>query len=1040
MKNKSKFKLILINMAIMPLFVLSCSSKIDTTSTVDTTEKKDEEKVLNNTNKNDISSPKVDKTESEKDNTSSSTIDNSKVEKNDKVDNSSSNSNNKEIEKVDKIKPEDNPENNNSNSSNKPIEKEKIEESKPIVGENKNNELATSWETTLNSKFGSKSEFKNNVYLGENFRPNGSLYLSNPVSINSYRNVYEQAKYDYKNLTTEQTNAVKKMQEEALKDREWLFNSDLNNKANLISKNYHIVENAKKTGKRDELIKFAGWLILDWIITAQDVEHLDIEWLELTREEGFKILRFLRNDLSAFLPSLYESPSLGFEYTDGTTDRDNKPDMSISEMFANRVLGSNKDKNEDPSINKKIIKTFINTVFTSSEVSNPKLASYLETFNKFQRTISYGLDKDEVAKAYLVGQFVTGNFWYQAAATRKSPFSAIIDREAICDIYAKMSQIFLRSLNMEARIMAGVNGGTGHGSFAHAWNHVKINNKWLGFDTTLSDSHGNFNTLDAAINNLEDKNLFFTKEKQFQDGKGSIGGYGTYTELKSLTGAYENGNKDDYIELSSDRGFYSGGNIWEGVKNTPKFSNKFYFNNNYYLVRWDEDKDLPILVESNKSHGENLEYKNLFEFKEPIYIQGNVEPGANTLSVSQYNDKLVITYPTGIKYGYNNMFTKSDDKGKVLIYDLINKKVLHEETINMVPISHKVFLNPIDSEVYLGIIPSVASNGDIKAQIKRMERPVTKSIKINKDIIKPSDFVQGDRSKIDPTLLSLLISKTDTILGNTLVGLGYNKIENQDIYKQTTLDLDTAKKVLKSESVKDEKVLKYVYDNLEKSLQKLIDNIKVKKSKPIISSDISATKGSDGRLNLSISIENDPDNDFKIYWFEDDKIISEDQTSIKVRATGNEKYYAIVLSLNMGMYQSNYKDFIKDTYLKSRVISNDNESTWTNSNSTYKEPISRKVVSDLLRFTSDLQYDSTKKELSTTIHWYSGSRPSYKLYKDGHEIASGVITENKDNEYNKKLIFKDIKYTGEYTLVAYIEYKNIQIQSNPIVLKANKEK
>ena len=68
-----------------------------------------------------------------------------------------------------------------------------------------------------------------------------------------------------------------------------------------------------------------------------------------------------------------------------------------------------------------------------------------------------------------------------------SMYGTLINREAVCEGYAKTFKYIMDKLNIPCIIACGVGQNSKGESESHAWNYIKLDNKWYAVDTTWDD-------------------------------------------------------------------------------------------------------------------------------------------------------------------------------------------------------------------------------------------------------------------------------------------------------------------------------------------------------------------------------------------------------------------------------------------------------------------------------------------------------------------------------------------------------------------------
>jgi len=70
----------------------------------------------------------------------------------------------------------------------------------------------------------------------------------------------------------------------------------------------------------------------------------------------------------------------------------------------------------------------------------------------------------------------------------------ILNKKGVCESYAKLFELLLHDNDIECILVSGT-GVSSSGSEGHAWNYVRIDSKWYGFDVTWDDPVGTIPSL-----------------------------------------------------------------------------------------------------------------------------------------------------------------------------------------------------------------------------------------------------------------------------------------------------------------------------------------------------------------------------------------------------------------------------------------------------------------------------------------------------------------------------------------------------------------
>lgn len=71
--------------------------------------------------------------------------------------------------------------------------------------------------------------------------------------------------------------------------------------------------------------------------------------------------------------------------------------------------------------------------------------------------------------------------------TSHNIYGTLVNKQAVCEGYAKAFKYLLDSLNVESILVSGTGTNSSGNSESHMWNYVKLNEKWYGVDVTWND-------------------------------------------------------------------------------------------------------------------------------------------------------------------------------------------------------------------------------------------------------------------------------------------------------------------------------------------------------------------------------------------------------------------------------------------------------------------------------------------------------------------------------------------------------------------------
>ncbi len=131
--------------------------------------------------------------------------------------------------------------------------------------------------------------------------------------------------------------------------------------------------------------------------------------------------------------------------------------------------------------------------------------------------------KTEYEKVKAIHDFIINNVSYDTTLSKTSAYDALINQTAVCEGYAMAAYRMFTEAGLEAKIITGLGNGA-----PHAWNIVKVEEKWYNIDLTWDDpvaSNG-----DAMLT----YDYFLKNSKEFTDHKRDAE-YSTDKFLKEYT-------------------------------------------------------------------------------------------------------------------------------------------------------------------------------------------------------------------------------------------------------------------------------------------------------------------------------------------------------------------------------------------------------------------------------------------------------------------------------------------------------------------------
>ena len=122
---------------------------------------------------------------------------------------------------------------------------------------------------------------------------------------------------------------------------------------------------------------------------------------------------------------------------------------------------------------------------------------------------------DDYEKIKMVHDTLVDNLTYDLTTEKintHNVYGALVERNSVCDGYAKAMKYLLDTLDVPCIIVTGVGKNSEEQTESHAWNYVKLNGQWYGIDATWDDPI--INGENASLTPEEYKYQFFLKGKE----------------------------------------------------------------------------------------------------------------------------------------------------------------------------------------------------------------------------------------------------------------------------------------------------------------------------------------------------------------------------------------------------------------------------------------------------------------------------------------------------------------------------------------------
>lgn len=265
---------------------------------------------------------------------------------------------------------------------------------------------------------------------------------------------------------------------------------------------------------------------------------------------------------------------------------------------------------------------------------------YLSTY-KQEQAVNYEVkkildemnvyDKDDYTKVKAVHDFITENINYDYSLKKHTAYDALITKKVVCNGYAALTYKMMKELGVNIRCITG-NKNTDY----HAWNIVKINNKWYNID----------NTWDAVLseNATVSYNYFLKNNKEFSEH---------YRDKQFKTSSFNNSHP--MSETS--------------YKNKDYYENTFRLNKLQKFMTVGERFGLYAL--NLKSNDKIKSYKSSNPKVATVNSRGIIEaisPGVTTITAITENNQKAET-KVRVRYDLSSAVITNINNNKKVVYD-----------------------------------------------------------------------------------------------------------------------------------------------------------------------------------------------------------------------------------------------------------------------------------------------------------------------------------------------------------------------------------
>ena len=130
--------------------------------------------------------------------------------------------------------------------------------------------------------------------------------------------------------------------------------------------------------------------------------------------------------------------------------------------------------------------------YLNSECNTPeKIANYEEQLNLEVNKILSQIEKGtDYEKILMIHDYLVNNVKFEESLLKNNIYNmygAIVNKEAVCEGYAKAFKYLMDKIGIENLIVIGTATNSKGETQNHAWNYVKLNDKWYGIDVTWDD-------------------------------------------------------------------------------------------------------------------------------------------------------------------------------------------------------------------------------------------------------------------------------------------------------------------------------------------------------------------------------------------------------------------------------------------------------------------------------------------------------------------------------------------------------------------------
>ena len=123
--------------------------------------------------------------------------------------------------------------------------------------------------------------------------------------------------------------------------------------------------------------------------------------------------------------------------------------------------------------------------------SKEQILEYENQINKeVVNILSETEGKSDYQKILIIHDYLVDNVTYDETVSKNNIYNmygALVNKEAVCEGYAKAFQYLMQQIGIESVIIIGSATDSDENIQNHAWNYVKLNNTWYAVDVTWDD-------------------------------------------------------------------------------------------------------------------------------------------------------------------------------------------------------------------------------------------------------------------------------------------------------------------------------------------------------------------------------------------------------------------------------------------------------------------------------------------------------------------------------------------------------------------------